>query len=195
MTTEGGGWTLFAVTTASRCAETLPYGPNAIDTDSTGYFSTLLKDVEHEQFLQIMKKDGTNTSFTIRYDFNSGKKTLKNRVNNSVSSGEDLDWIVAYGNSLQNKVEYKNKRWRYSNNAGTSSKWGGSSGNRFSNDDGIWGAANANLDGNYPGPYLRNSQGAFGHENPNSGDSMCRNVFENGSSSSHSNLKNLLFLR
>ena len=100
------------------------------------------KDVEHDQFLQVMKKDGTNTSFTILYDFNSGKKTLKNRINNSVSSGEELDWIVAYGNSLQNKVEYKGKRWRYSNNAGTSSKWGGSSSYRFSNDDGIWGAAN-----------------------------------------------------
>jgi hypothetical protein len=195
MTTEGGGWTLFAVTTASRCAESLPYGPNSIDVNSTGYFSTMLKAVEHEEFLQVMKKDGTNTSFTIVYDFLTGKKTLQNRINYSVSSGEELNWTVSYGNSLQNKAQYNGKRWRYSNNAGTSSKWNSYSSSRFSNDDGIWGAANSNLDGNHPGPYLRHSQGAFGHENPNSGDSVCRNVYENGSSSSHSNLKNLLFLR
>ena len=57
MTTEGGGWTLFAITSASNCAEALPYGTNALNISDSPYFTTLLKDTNHE-FLQIMKKDG-----------------------------------------------------------------------------------------------------------------------------------------
>ena len=124
------------------------------------YFTTLLKDTNHVEFLQIMKKDGINTDFTIMYEFTGGEKSLQNRMNNAVSSGENVNWTVKHGESLSTTSNFNNKTWRYSSEGNISSKWTGS-GSNFSSDDGAWGAANSNLDGGAPGPALSASNAGF----------------------------------
>jgi hypothetical protein len=85
-------------------------------------------------------------------------------------------------------------RWRYSNGASTSGKWN-SSGSNFASDDGIWGAASGDLDGNTPGPYLSAHSDSWGHANHNSSDGQCNTLYTNGSSSTQSSLKNYMFYR
>ena len=64
--------------------------------------------------------------------------------------------------------------WRWSDNAGS---FKSGSGSNFSNDDGIWGAANGTLNGDSPGPSLSGSSG-FGQQNYHSSDSsQCQTYF------------------
>ena len=191
MSTEGRGWTLFAITDSSHCAESLSYGPNALtDTTGSAYITTLFQDQAHTSFLQIFQADGSTTDFTIRYDFTSGSATLSNRFDSAVASGEGVDWVVTYQGTTYNL----SGSWRYSNGANTSSKWSGS-GSAFSNDDGIWGAAGGTLDGNSPGPYLSQHSDSWGHENPDSGDSECEKYWVNGSDISSGSIRNYMFYR
>jgi|GEM_PF-6547542 len=188
MNTDGGGWTLFAITTSSQCAENLPYGGNELtNITGTAYITTLFKNTNHTEFLQDFRANGVNTTFDIIYNF-TDTKTVSQRFDNAVSSGESVNWIVYYGFS---SFLYSGT-WRYSNAAGTSGKWN-SSGSNFSNDDGIWGAQSGQLDGDSPGPYLGNS--GWGHQNNNSGDGNCSTYFYNGTNTVSSNIKNLMYFR
>ena len=188
MNTDGGGWTLFAITTSSQCAENLPYGSNELTSITGGaYITTLFKNTNHTEFLQDFRSNGVNTTFDIIYNF-TNTKTVSQRIDNAVSNGESVNWIVYYGFS---SFLYSGT-WRYSNAAGTSGKWN-SSGSNFSNDDGIWGAQNGQLDGDSPGPYLGAS--GWGHQNNNGGDGNCSTYFYNGTSTSSSNIKNLMYFR
>ena len=191
MTTEGGGWTLYAITGPNNCAESLSYGSSELTSLSgSEYLTTLLQDETHTSFLQIFKADGSTTDFTIRYDFTGGSSTLADRFDNAVSSGEGVDWVV----KSQGVTYTLSGTWRYSNGADTSSKWSGS-GSNFSNDDGTWGAAGGTLDGNSPGPQLQNHGDSWGHENPNSGDSQCATYYMDGSQYSSNSLVNYMFFR
>ena len=192
MTTSSGGWTLFAITDATHCAENLPYGSSEITSLSgSAYLTTGLRDTLHDEFLQILKANGSTTTYSIIYGFTSGTKSLSDRFNYAVASWESVNWTVNHGSASHSL----SGRWRYSNNAGVSGKWT-SSGSNFSNDDGIWGAASGDLDGDSPGPYLSNHSDAWGHQNQNSSDSSwCPTYYTNGSSSSNSSLKNYMFYR
>ena len=188
MNTDGGGWT-FAITTSSRCAENLPYGPNQISTlSSTAYLSTLFKNFSHDEFLQDFRPGGNTTLFSIVYTFGSGTKTVRQRFNDAVGGGENVNWTVSY---FGQTYSYTGSWW-YSNSAGVSSKWN-SSGSNFSNDDGIWGAQNGKLDGDSPGPYL--GTGGWGHQNRNAGDNVCSTYYFSGTSVSSNNIVNLMYFR
>lgn len=190
LNTDGGGWTLYAITSSSNCAETLSYGSNEITSPSgSAYVSTLMKDFNHSEFLQDFRSGGSSTTFTAVWSFSS-TKTLEDRFNFAVSSGESVSWVVSYSGSIYTL----SGTWRFSNNAGTSSKWG-SSGSNFSNDDGIWGAGSGTLDGNNPGPSLGSGNQGWGHQNYDASDSSCASYYLNGSSQSSSSIKNLMFLR
>jgi hypothetical protein len=191
MSTEGRGWTLFAITDSSHCAEELAYGPNALtDTTGSAYITTALQDQAHTSFLQIFQANGSTTDFTIRYDFSSGSATVSNRFDSAVSSGEGVSWVVTHQGTTYNL----SGNWRYSNGANTSGKWSGS-GNNFANDDGCWGAANGTVDGNGGGNYLNSYSDSWGHENPNGGDDECQYYMVNGNRTSSSSIRNYMFYR
>ena len=188
MNTEGGGWTLYAITTSTQCAQNLPWGPNELLSPSnSAYITTLFQNSNHTQFLQDFRATGSSTTFTILWNFN-GTKSVSQRLNDAVSSGESVSWSVVYSGSIYSY----NGTWRYSNAAGISSKWN-SSGTNFSNDDGIWGAQNGTLDGDSPGPYLSN--GGWGHQNNNAGDGNCQTYYYSGTNSTSGSIRNLMYFR
>ena len=108
-----------------------------------------------------------------------------------MSSGINVSWTVTDASGTEYALS---GNWQYSNSANTSSRWSGS-GSNFSNDDGIWGAASGNLNGNSSGPQLQNVSDGWGHENPNSGDSQCSDYYMNGTQSSSSSIRNYMFYR
>jgi len=191
MSTAGGGWTLYGITDSDECAENLPYGGSGLtDINASPYITTLLQDEVHSSFLQIFQADGSITDFTILYTFSDGPATLSDRFNSAVASGVGVTWTVNHVGSTYSL----SGTWRYSNGAGTSDRWS-SSGSNFSNDDGSWGAASGVVDGNSPGPQLREHSDSWGHENPNSGDSECQQYFVNGSQNSSGSIRNYMFYR
>ena len=80
---------MFAITTSSRCAEQLPYGPNHITESDGAYFSTEYKNISHNKMVQVFTDNGTEV-FRITYNFPT-TKTLQDRFNNAVSNGEDVN--------------------------------------------------------------------------------------------------------
>jgi len=180
LNTEGGGWTLFARTTSSQCAEQLPFGPNELTSLSgSAYVSLLTGDFENTEFMQDFRADGVNTDFTLIYDFGN-TDTVENRF----LSQQSVTWIINEG------AESYSGNWWYTNNLG-SSPWSRGSGSDFSNDDGQWGAGynGYNVDGNGGNSVV------WGHGNQNSGDSQCSGYRIDGSSSSSSNIISLMYFR
>jgi hypothetical protein len=187
MTTQGGGWTLFATTTSDKCAEDLPYGPDVpLSTSGAAYLSTAFQDETHSEFLQDFRADGVATSFSIVYDFGNAK-TVSDRFIDAGNSGEGVSWNVE---TVSNTYSYSGTWW-YSSGADTSGKWSSSDVDSFSDDDGSWGATNGTVDGDGGGDL----SSGWGHENQDGGDSNCSNYYENGSSSSSSNIINLMYFR
>ena len=157
---------LFAVTDASRCAESLPYGTAGLTESSTAYLSTQHKNELHSEWFQILQLTSGGT-VNIRWQF-SDTKTLQSRFQTAVSSGEPVTWTITYGGATYSK----SGSWRFSNNAGNMlSKFAGS-GSGFSGDDGMWGGGTGTVDGNGNVP-----SDFWGHGNPNSGDGDCSTAY------------------
>ena len=96
MNTDGGGWTLFAVTGSANCAENLAFGGNELTSvTASPYLTTLFKDAQHTEFLQDFRANGSTTTFEIVYNF-SDSKSLSQRFANAESAGENVTWIVYY---------------------------------------------------------------------------------------------------
>jgi len=131
---------LFAVTDNDEVAEELDYGPGSLTTASAASLSTDFKDVLHDQWFQEVALDGTNVDFTILWQFSS-TKTLAQRFEDAVSSGEPVTWTIVDGTETE-----ISGTWRFSNGAGLTVAQFDSSGANFSDDDGIWGAG-ASVDG------------------------------------------------
>lgn len=191
MTTEDGGWTLFAITDNYECAERVGYGPTEITSlDDSVFLTTLLRESEHESFLQVMMEDGSNPTYTIVYNFGN-TKTLRNRIDDAVNSGEQVNWKITYGENVYNYGPYL---WWFSSNARTSDNWD-SSGTKFSYDDGSWGGAQSDINGNQPGPYLKGAPNSWGHENDKGNDNNCKYSLREGVKYKNDYLKNYLFIR
>jgi hypothetical protein len=109
---------------------------------SSARLSTDFKDVVHDSWIQEVALDGVNIDFTIEWQFSSSK-TLAQRFEDAYRYGEAVTWTVVDGATTQ----VISGIWRYSNASGTIVSRFDSSGTRFSNDDGIWGAGTL-VDGN-----------------------------------------------
>lgn len=137
------GITLFAVTDNTQVAEQLSFGAGPLTQSSAAYLTTDYKNTLHTSWYQEVALDGVNVDFTLRWDFASSK-TMANRFADAVSVGESVTWTIVDGAITQ----VINGTWRYSNSAGITAARFDTSGTRFSNDDGIWGAG-AVVDGNF----------------------------------------------
>lgn len=174
---------LFAITSSSQCAELLPYGPNNITEASSAYFSTEYKDLSHNTIRQVFTVGGTEL-YRITYNFTT-TKTLQERFNSATTSGEDVNWVVEHSGNTYN---YGPHKWWYSDGAAVSGKWNGS-GSNWSNDDGVWGAAPNDVDGN-GGPYQR-----WGHGNRNSSDgATCDDYYTNGTLTSSNAIRSYMYI-
>ncbi|MBT4935184.1 hypothetical protein HON15_00250 [Candidatus Woesearchaeota archaeon] len=181
MTRNDGGWTLFANMDSGNCAESLTFGNNNLTSPTSGqYFSKSLGGFNHTEIMVVLNDtDGYKFDFIMNF---SNNKNLSQRFIDFVAGGENTSWTARdASNTYTGRVDY----YKFSDGAGlTSSTWGSRS--TLSADDGTWGVANATtLDGN-GGPYLSNSVGSFGFENPNSGDSTCNGYYINGAKTTSS---------
>ena len=176
---------LYAITSSLQCAEQLPYGPDHIVEADNAYFSTEYRDILHNKMLQVFTVGGVEL-YRITYNFTT-TKTLRDRMSDAVNGGETVNWVVQQG---ANTFNYGPFLWYYSDGANITSgsaKWTGS-GTNWSNDDGSWGAAPNNIDGN-GGPYE-----TWGHGNHNGGDSQCRNYYTNGASNTSNTIKSFMYM-
>ena len=182
------GQILFAVTGASGCAESLPYGPNPVTESGSPYVSTQLKSMLHSGWQQNLT---TSAGFTlsIKWQF-FDVKTLQDRFQTAVATGEPVTWTIRYAGSTYSKIG----TWRFSDNAGNMLTRFAGSGLSFSSDDGMWGGASGVVNGDDGGVLPSDF---WGHGNVNSADgSSCSRVYL-GSSSPASGLtvsKNVLYL-
>jgi hypothetical protein len=181
---------LFAITSASRCAERLPYGPDTIsDSNTSAYLSTVHKNTWHTQWQQVLDPGSGGAVLSITWDFD-GAKTLAQRFQSAVVSGEAVNWTVSYGGSSQ----VLSGTWRFSSNAayyGVSmlSRFGGQ-GSSFSSDDGLWGAGTGIVNGEggaRPADF-------WGHGNTDGADYSCATVYLGSSSSTQSALVNRMYV-
>ena len=182
---------LFAVTTASQCAEGLPYGPNTItDSTTSAYVSTVHKDTWHTQWQQVLDPGGGGTVVSITWDFTIAK-TVAQRFESAVVGGEAVTWTVSYGGSTR----VLSGTWRFSSNAAYNGvsmlRRFESQGSSFSSDDGLWGAGTGIVNGEggaRPADF-------WGHGNWQSGDlSTCATVYLGSSSSTQSALVNRMYV-
>jgi hypothetical protein len=188
MTTAGGGWTLFGYTTASQCAEELPYGVMPLlDTSNGAYVSFAMADSTTGEFMQTMATDGATVDFVTVWTFDT-ERTLINQFLDASEGGVNVDWEVTDSNTTYN---YSGSWW-YSDGLRKDDATLRAGGTNFSDDDGLWGANNGMVNGN-SGNYLEGS--GWGHGNDNGGDSQCSNVYMNGSSMTANNLVNMMYYR
>ncbi|KAK3274501.1 hypothetical protein CYMTET_17311 [Cymbomonas tetramitiformis] len=169
-TSSTGELLLFAVTSASSCAESLAYGPDALtETSSAAYLSTEHRDVLHTRWRQVLKADGTSANATIDWMFYD-EKTLQERFEAAAGSGERVRWsITDEADGAQWSIS---GTWWFSDALrDVASKFAGSGGS-FSDDDGAWGAGSGDVNGNSNVP-----SDFWGHGNFNSGDSECAIVY------------------
>ena len=187
MTTEGGGWTLFANMGASggvtRCAESLTMGPAPLPNLTTLYFTNLMGPINHSQWLVKHYNAGTFTHFMM-FNF-TNTENLTARFFNMTNNGEKVVWYAE--NSTNISFSGTVTSHRFSDGTGINyANW--NTRTTLSGDDGIWGLINgASLNGNH-GPYLSSSANPrFGFENANSDDIVCNTYYTGYSSASSTN--------
>jgi len=179
--------TLWGITDASKCAESLPFGPGALTTSSTPKISTDAVTGAHDTWVQKFY-NGAAELYTMEWKF-STSKTLAQRFDYAVSTGEPVTWTIRKTGVAPETIS---GTWRWSDSAGTYSNRFTSSGSKFSNDDGCWAAGTGSVNGN-----KNAAQGGikYGHCNMNSGDSVCSKVYQGSqTTTTMPNLKTYLYI-
>ena len=167
-----GASTLFAVTNGTTCAESLPYGPASISESSSPYLSSAHKQALHSQWYQHLTVS-SGATLEIQWQF-SDTKTLQDRFQAAVYSGERVTWTVTYEGATHTKTG----TWWFSSAAdgysggGMLSRFAGS-GTNFSYDGGLWGGGTGEVDGYAykDGTYNYMPSDFWGHGNFYSSDS------------------------
>jgi hypothetical protein len=140
------GFSLFAVTTGSHCAETLPYGKSAISASQTSaYVSTFYGNARHETWLQVLDPgDGTAVMY-ITWHFSTWA-TVAERFYSAVNGGIPVTWDVQYGSGTVTK---SGTWWWSDQGADYRALFASSGGSAFSPDDGLWGAGTGVVNGDH----------------------------------------------
>ena len=175
------------MTDATQCAENLPYGPNSITQASSPYVSTQFRSMLHDAWQQVLTTT-SGTTLHITWQF-SNVKTLEERFQSAVTSGEAVSWTIRY--SAAGSTHSKSGTWRFSSTAGDMLARFASSGSSFSSNKGLWGGGTGTVDGD-----VGYASDFWGHGNGQSSDNSCGSVYL-GSSSVSSSLRvsgNLMYI-
>jgi len=143
---------LYAITTGSQCAESLPYAYLAsnLTSDRNATLNTGVGDTPHIRWIQEIHPTGVEGSpedMRIEWRFRS-TKTLRERFEYAARYGESVRWLISW----RGGVWEKSGTWFFSSamSSTMSYKWdqevtdsGG-----FSAEGGAWGAASGVIDGN-----------------------------------------------
>ena len=183
---------MFAVTNGTTCAESLPYGPASINESSLPYLSTAHKHALHSQWYQHLTVS-SGATLEIQWQF-SDTKTLQDRFQAAVYSGERVTWTVTYEGATHTKTG----TWWFSSAAdgysggGMLSRFAGS-GTRFSYGDGLWGGGTGEVDGYNSGSRPSDfwGHGNYGHWQGDT--SACRTAYLGLTSSRV--VRNLMYVR
>jgi hypothetical protein len=189
----GGGWTLFATTDSTRCAEGLPLGYNNLTDLSTVYATRNVGNLSHTQWM-LELYDNNVLKFSVLMNY-STKKQLDNRIANLITTGEEVVWNVTF-----NSTEFSGTTdpYRFSTDATSLTAASFYTRTLFSNDDGSWGVVTGNgLNGGAAGPTLSTSGNTpkFGQENPNTGDAACNKYYHDTGSTTSSNILMHIYIR
>ena len=162
---------LFAVMTATKHAEVLPYGPGPIGT--AAYFCTDCIATPSDSWTQTVACDGSNVDMTIVYKFDSAMSVV-DRMRYCYISGCNVVFTVSGPGITTVDIT---SVWWFTDAAVLPS----TSGSAVSPDDGMWGAGPGVVNGNgqcYGGSSSVNTE-FYGFGNCNSGDSQ-GNMFYKG---------------
>jgi len=160
---------LWGITSASKCAEQLPYGPSSAWDSTSPYICTDCVPA-HDAWEQVFM-DGATELYRMTWRFSS-PKTLEARFDAATQRGEQVAWTITRAGAAPVTIS---GTWRWSRNSrGWPSDASGV--HRFSRDDGCW-AAGSYVDGDDPA----RSRIQWGHCNLNSADRICSMSYEFGS--------------
>ena len=157
---------LFAVTTATKNAQTLPYGPGPIGGD-VAYFCTDCIDTPSDSWTETVACDGSNVDMTLVYKFDSAMSVV-DRMRQCAATGCNVAFTVSGPGITTTSF---NSDWWFTDGTVLPS----TSGSGVSSDDGMWGGAPGEVNGNGPasGGLCYGNAGTtrfYGFGNCNSGD-------------------------
>ena len=189
-------WIGFAVTNSKSCSESLVVEAKPVHWSETigAHVNSEMHDFEHDEWKQVVF-DNHIEKFQIIYHFLSGPKTLKQRFIDASTIGERVHWTVRNGES--DLIEEFNGTYWYAK--GGKVTWEAKEGSKstFSDDDGIFGAAAGDVDGNSEDNCLRNrkTQSRYGVENCNGIDQQQCGIYYMGSTRSiiSDHVRNVMF--
>ena len=154
--------------TATQNAENLPYGPSPI-ADRVAYFCTNCVSIPVRMWTQTVACDGSNVDMTLVYEFDSAMSVV-DRMRQCSATGCHVDFTVS-GPGLT--TTSFNSDWWFTDGTVLPS----TSGPGVSSDDGIWGGAPGEVNGD--GQCYGNAgiNGFYGFGNCNAGDSQGGTVY------------------
>lgn len=172
---------LWAITSDSKCAEDLGYGPGASWDGSSTFVCTDCVTGAHDTWEQIFAQ-GQTELFRMTWRF-ATSRTLEDRFDRAEDHGEPVTWTIV---EPAGTTQVISGTWWWSSGSRGWPRWA-SAFQGFSRDDGCW-AAGPYVDGDD----VSQSSILWGQCNLNSGDGMCSRLYRNGQWSSISGLTSSL---
>eukprot|EP00964_Phaeocystis_antarctica_P021196 scaffold11740_cov53-Phaeocystis_antarctica.AAC.3 len=165
---------VFAVITATKNAETLPYGPGPISGD-VAYFCTDCIDTLSDSWTETVACDGSNVDMTLVYKFDSAMSVM-DRMRQCSATGCNVGFTVS-GPGITT-ISFNSDWWFTDQDVLPSTSGSGiPRGSGVSSDDGMWGGAPGEVNGDGQCYGNTGETGFYGFGNCNAGDSQGVTVY------------------
>ena len=155
----------FAVMTATKNAESLPYGPGPIVGD-VAFFCTDCVDTPSDSWTETVACDGSNVDMTLVYKFDSAMSVV-DRMRQCSATGCNVGFTVSGPGITTTSF---NSDWWFTDKAVLRSTSGSGSHSGVSSDDGMWGGAPGEVNGDGQCYGNTGKTGFYGFGNCNSAD-------------------------